>query len=607
MMNMKQFKIGIYTLLIHTACTHAHAVTPYFSIRSQGLNTPRHISGLVHQSFTQQSDVVHGTISTALEYSRSFDGEEITNCLFGTKECPAITISGSRVSNRGATDWLADYFYLPTDFKSNISFNPVVDNILLDFNFYIGLDEWFPGLYITLYAPLVHSRWNLRMCESFDAKGTNTHDPGYFTPDTLQRNELLNDFTEYANGTIVGPITQTVAGTDFTTTFQPLQKAKLSSRRLNRTRVADVRAAVGYNFVQKDRCHIALQGLVSAPSGTRPEGQFLFEPVIGNSHHWELGGGFVGSCTMWRSDDEETRVILFGDVSFTHLFASRQRRTFDLKNKPFSRYMLIERLGTPITDNLQGGGTAPSAQFKQEVLPVANLTNVSIDTKIPLQAELTACITFVRDRFSWNLGYNLWGRTCEQIKLHTEHPFENNTQWALKGDAHVYGFDRGSGGSGALVCAIPLSATQNTATIYGGNNFISTNSVATAKLNPGIDRPRNATGDSANATADYPLSSEPHSTAITIQTSIEPLLLQSTNLDICEHTTSALSSKIFTHFSYTWNDHEQWIPYVGIGGQAEFSHNNNGYWDPDCNTECDSCIRCTLSQWGIWFKGGLTF
>ena len=310
-MVIKRLLFSIITILFITHVLQAQTITPYFSIRSQGLNTPRHISGLVHQSFTERKENVHGTFAMALEYSRSFDNDEITNCLFGTKECPAITISGSRVTDRGTQDWLADYFYLPTDFKSKISFNPVVDNLLLDFNFYLGLDEWAPGLYLTIYAPLVHSRWNLRMCETVDAKGTSTHEPGYFTPDTLQRNELLNDFTEYANGTVVGPITQTVGGTDFTITFQQLRKAKMSSSRLCRTRIADVRAAVGYNFVQKDRFQIALEALVCAPSGTRPEGKFLFEPVIGNSHHWEFGAGFVGIGTIWRSDDEEKRIIIF--------------------------------------------------------------------------------------------------------------------------------------------------------------------------------------------------------------------------------------------------------------------------------------------------------
>ena len=609
----KRILFCISATVFFTHIIDAKTITPYFSIRSQGLNTPRHISGMIEQAFTAHNQNVHGTFAAVLEYSRSFDNEEITNCLFGTKECPAITISGSRVGNRGAQDWLADYFYLPTDFKSTISFKPVVDNVLLDFNFYLGLDEWAPGLYFTLYTPLVHSRWNIRMCETIDAKGTSTYVPGYFTPDTLARNELFNNFTQYADGTKIGPITQTVAGTDFTVIFQQLKNAKMSSSRLSRTRFADIRAGLGYNFIQNETAQVALQAFISAPSGTRPEGKYLFEPVIGNSHHWEFGAGFVGIGTLWKSEDEERQILLFGDISLMHLFSARQRRTFDLKNKPFSRYMLAQSLGTPISDNLQGNGTAPSAQFQHEFLPIANLTNVSIDSKISLQAEFTACLTVICNRVSWNVGYNFWGRTDEQIKLHVDNPFANNTKWALKGDAHVYGFDRGAGGSGALVGAVPLSATQSTATICGGKNFVATNTVAQAILNPNIDHPQNASGDSANATASYPLSAEPHATSITIKTSIDPVFLQTTDIDVCHNETSGMSSSLFTHFSYAWNDREGWVPYIGIGGQIEFAHHKNASCNDNCSgTNCttsnfDTCIRCALSKWGAWCKGGITF
>lgn len=605
-MKTKRLFTSIIMMLLSVPILHAQTVTPYFSIRSQGLNTPRHLSGVVQQTFANRAfEDVHGTLAAILEYSRSFDHDEITNCLFGTKECPAITISGSRVANRGTQDWLADYFYLPTDFKSTVSFKPVIDNITLDLNFYLGLDEWAPGLYLTIYAPLVHSRWDLHLCEAIDAKGTNTYDPGYFTPDTMQRNDMLNKFTEYANGDVVNPINQTVGGSDFTVLFQPLQKAKMSSKRRNRTRIADLRVAVGYNFVREDRYQIAFQGLVSAPTGNRPEGIFLFEPIVGNGHHWEVGAGFAGSVTLWQSDDERKQLILFGDANLTHLFKGRQRRTFDLKNKPFSRYMLIEKMGTPITDNLQGNSTAPSAQFKHEFLPVANLSNISVDAKIPLQAEVTACLTFVGNNISWDLGYNFWGRTCEELRLRGLNPFDNNTQWALKGDAHVYGYDRGAAGAGPLVGAIPLSATQSTATIYSGNNFVSPNTVAQAILNPNIDHPRDATGDAANATANHPLSAEPNAASTSIKTSIDPVFLKNTDIDVCERKTSAMSSKLFTHISYTWDEGDDWTPYLGIGGQAEFGHHGN--CETTCSTSCERCIRCSLSQWAVWCKGGVTF
>ena len=254
MTHYKKSIAGIAISLFVTTFGADPFVLPYFSIRSQGLNTPRHMAGIVQQVFTNVDKKLHGTIAGTLSYTRSFDHKEITRCLFGNECDPTITISGSRVANRGSSDWLADYFYLPTDFKSSLSFKPSIDNILVDMNFFIGLDEWADGLYIAAYAPLVHSRWHLHLCETVDAKGTNSHDPGYFTSDTMERNDLLNNFTEYAEGKAVNTLTQTVSGLENTITFQRLNKARMSQSKLNQTRLADIRFVIGYDAIHKDRC-----------------------------------------------------------------------------------------------------------------------------------------------------------------------------------------------------------------------------------------------------------------------------------------------------------------------------------------------------------------
>ncbi len=603
---MKHLKIiiaGIFATFSFQCFCATTTVIPYFPIRSQGLNTPRHLVGVIQQLYTKPSEFVQGTVNGTIFYNRSFDSDVISQCLFGIKDCETITISGSHVANRGAQDWLADYFYLPTDFKSSISFKPVLDSIGAELTFYIGLDEWTPGLYFAVYAPLVHSRWDLNMCEIVEMKGTSSHAPGYFTPATLQRNDLLNNFTQYAKGTIAGPITQTVGGTDFTVTLQNLRNARISTKRLNQTRLADIRAIVGYDFVRNERLRLGFQALVTGPAGNRPEGEFLFDPIIGNGHHWELGGSIKGHGIAWLSDDEEKQIIITGDISLTHLFAARQQRTFDLKGKPLSRYMLIERLGTPIIDNLKGNGTVPSAQFKNEFLPVANLSKLCVDVSATIQAEITALLTFVCDHFSWDIGYNFWGRTCENLNLRGVNPFENNTKWALKGDTHVFGFDRGAAGIGPLVGAVPLSGTQNNAIINSGTNFTASNTIAQAILNPGIDNPQDATGDASGGAADNPLSAEPNDASLTIQTSVNPIFLDSFSIDVCERRSRGLSSTLFTHFSYAWIERKQWTPYLGFGGEVEFNHNGS----ISCDTDCDECISCAISQWSIWLKGGMTF
>lgn len=580
------------------------AVLPYVPLRSQGLNTPRHLSGMIQQLYMDPvRNHVHGAVDATLFYNRSFDTDTLTECLFGIKECQAITISGSQVADRGADDWLADYFYLPTDYKSSVSFSPRIDNIGAEFSLYVGLDEWAPGLYFVVHAPLVHSRWDLNMCETIEVKGTNTHEPGYFTPDTLSRNDMLANFTQYAEGCSVGPFAQTVGNTDLTTTFENLRNARMTVDTLNQTRLADLRTLIGYNFVRKDRLRIGLQGIMAAPVGNRPEGEYLFDPVIGNGHHWELGLGVTANGALWRSEDQEKQIIFSLDAKATHLFASRQLRTFDLKGKPFSRYMLAQRMGSPVVGNLKGGGTSATAQFMQEFLPVANLTKLCVDVSSNVQAEITALFTFVCDNFSWDLGYNFWARSCENFTLRGPNPFDNNSKWALKGDSHVYGYDRGAAAAGPLVGPVALSATQKNATINSGLNFTADTTVAQGRLNPNIDLAQNATGDASGGSSDNTLSAQPDVADTPIKTSIQPVFLTSDAIDLCEVTARGMSSTLFTHFSYQWKERTSWIPFIGIGGQAEFNHSSSS----NCDTDCSECVSCAISQWGIWLKGGMTF
>ena len=602
MVQKKLILAGILTILGILNIGHLYGIVPYIAFRSQGLNTPRHLVGLIQQLYMNQSQSLLGTINGSLFYNRSFDENSISRCLFGIDSCQSLDISGSLVENRGENDLLADYFYLPTDFKSSVSFNPKIDNIGAEISFYIGLDEWTPGLYFAVYAPLVHSRWDLNICETIDAKGTNSHNAGYFTPDTLARNELLNSFTQYVGGKNISPINQTVGNTDYTITLQHLQNARISINTLNQTRLADIRALLGYKFVRKNRFNMGFQALITGPVGNRPEGEFLFDPTIGNGHHWELGGSIIVHGVPWQSTDESKRIIFTSDLSLTHLFAARQKRTFDLVSKPLSRYMLIERLGTPIKNNLKGNATTPSAQFVNEFLPVANLSTLCVDVSATIQAEVTALLTFVCDNFTWDIGYNLWARTCENLKLRGITPFENNSKWALKGDAQMFGFDKGAAGIGASNGAVPLSATQNNATIESGRNRVN-HTLQQALLNPEIDSPQNATGDATGGMANNPLSAQPDDSILTIQTSINPIFLDSFSLDVCERRTHGFSNKLFTHFSYAWNERTDWIPYIGIGGEIEFAHEPNN----SCESDCDECISCALSQWGIWLKGGMTF
>lgn len=616
-----QFKKGAslisLILLIAAYAAASNTVTPYFSIRSQSANAARRISGVTNQLYQPSTDqVVYGTLSITSEYSRSFDSKIIAESLFGNSvlcgPCEStVRISGSRSPDRGPQDWLADYFYLPTDFVSDVHFKPIIDNFIIDFEYYVQLDAWIRGLYLQLSAPLAHTRWSLRMHENKIKCGTELDDYGYFTPQ--RRTEFLADFTQYANGCSIDPIKQNLSSDPsisdpFIVVAQPLMRAKMSSERLIRTRLADLRLFFGWNHIWCPyKNHIGVDIQVAAPTGNKPEGCYLFEPIAGNGGHWELGGGIHGNVRFAQNYETERFFNFYAEANITHLFRTKQKRTFDLCGKPMSRYMLAERMQSTIEDGLVGveGATdiTPIAQFASEFAPVANITTTRVAVSAAAQIDALALFNYTCGGFTWDLGYNLWFISCEQIGC--PEGFNVCDNWALKGDAAVFGYESNVLGSEDLLVNSPvaLSATQSGATIHSGLNFPATGAVTPLEIEEGRRNPR--IDNPLPASALTPLTAQPGTDPIIdrINTSVEPVFITINSLSTQSGRNKGFSSKFFTHISYAWCIGGGWAPYLGIGAEAEFGHHSV----PHFGNKSHSCVGTAISQWGVWVKGGVTF
>jgi hypothetical protein len=616
-----------FCLLFQATLVVADAtVVPLLNYRSQGQDLAREISGWSPYVNLVGDDCNYGAFAITAEYAQSFNNAQIAQCLFGdlaccNSKCPlaSVKISGSRVTNRGAQDWLADYFYLPTDFQSVVTFTPSIQNAIFDLNFFMGLDKWVNGLYVKFQAPIVWSNWELNMQESLIDRGVNNYDPGYFDSFVLAptvpdyplgvgtfRDVLLESFSAYIGGDTV--VTNT------TSLDTQLKFAKISACREAKTTLADIHLTLGYNFLNCDNYHFGLGLRLVAPTGSRPDGEFFFEPMIGNGKFWEIGAHITSHAALWTGCDDTINLNFYADATITHMMSAEQRRTFDLKGKPFSRYMLAQQLGTPIINGLGGTNNPPVgapltgsiAQFQEVFTPLANISTLDVRVSIAIQAELAAQLTFGWNNMRWDLGYNFWTRSCEKIKSDCPSApckliaFEED-KWGLKGDAYVFGF--------TPITQIPvaLSATQSNATIHSGTNAAQGFDPLVSPQNPQIDNPQFAVAN-ANTILPVPLSSNMVILTQT-RTSIQPVFLTSSDLDTVG--TRGISHKIYSNLSYNWLDHECWIPYLGIGGFAEFGSNGacstNCAPNP-CSSNCTtSCLQCSLSQWGVWLKGGVSF
>lgn len=608
-----------YTIGLQAECCSSTdtelRVAPYVQWRSQSRNVPRKLVGTTsHHVYLHDMESFYGTFNITPQYDQTFNGNDIAECFFGaslintpaTNDCnnecsKSLVISGSEVATRAPFEWMAENFYLPRDFKSSIHFSPKLQDFLVDFYLYVGLDEWVKGMYFRIYGPVVNNKTNLNPCETILEQGTVGYAPGFFSANEVPANTLLPSALAFFSGNT----TVIVPGI----TAAPLLKSKISSCKQSITGFADLRGEFGWNYLHEDY-HIGFNVQAAAPTGNRPHAEYLFEPYVGNGKHWELGIGLSAHWTMWRSQDEEQHLDFIFEADVTHLFNASQQRTFDLIGRPNSRYMLAEKMNLKPTTNLFGNTdegdatigtiTQATSQFNAEYSPVANFSTRDVNVSIGVQGDIVAMLNYTYHGFSWDIGYNYWGMSHENISLNdcdNSPAFPANT-WSLKGDAETYGFaDVGTG-----TISVPLSGTENLANIHRGTNQAKATVTVPANTNPGVDNPQFAqTGNGFGAAIIHPTSAtNPNQ----IQTSIQPIFITQDDLNINGAETRGSSNKIFSHFSYTWIDREDWIPYLGFGFDAEFGNHSQ---DDDNGGSCDNGISCALSEWAVFVKGGVSF
>ena len=646
MKNLKKPVLALILLLTTAHFAHPSTITKIIP-RSQSLNSARQMVGWDNQDWginRKWNDEFYASMNFAFEYTRTFHDEGLARSLFGSDlvcdDCgQGIIISGSQRSDRTPVDWLADYFGLPRDFKSVISISPSISNYILEFSFYVGLDQWHDGLYFRLHAPYVHTDWSLGAQEKVISAGSVGYFQGYFGPDVLAYdNEVSSATVDTLNSQFLSFTNGCTPSLPDNVCWQSLACSTIISECLQSKAalngIADVRFVFGWNFLNDDEGNYHLGGGIytAAPTGTRPghgarTGSYLFEPIIGNGKFWELGGQITAHHIWWRSDTDESRFGFFAELDIMHMFTTSQIRCFDLiGNGPNSRYMIAQRL-TPNAnyDPKLDGASNAGLQFDNELAPVANLTQRDVRVSIGAQADMSFLFQYQRNNFSWDVGYNFWGRSCEKICI-ADHCVTPAGTWALKGDNRVYGFVNDEGYPYALTgmgLPVAIAATDSTANIHQGSNL--RNGVDYTPIIP--QAPNNAFADSAigaTATANngavtngvvtlYIDQTETGYPSNQLYTSSDPILIQECNFKLIG--SRGISNKIFTHLNWGWNDRDEtnWTPYFGFGAEVEFGNtskncfpnaNTMGYV-PSCDNSC--CSSCALTQWGIWMKAGTSY
>lgn len=576
-------KIIVWGMILHSATAYGFTTgRTFYSPRSQSVNAARELVGWYWGINRCCVGEDYGSFSGTFEITKSFQSRNIARYFFATD---FLTFTGSRVPDRSPTDILADYFGLPTDFKSNVLVRPYVENVLFDVDWFYGLDAWYKGVYLRVHAPLVHTKWDLNLDECVVFDGTNNYPAGYMASFLIDRCSMASS------------VTQSMAGNVSFGDYHPLEYGKVDCAQ-KLFGLSDIQIAFGWNMVNAEAYHFGINVRTSIPTGTIPKGIFLFEPIIGNGHHWELGIGLSGHAVTWYCNDEWMMGI-YGDLNVTHLFGTHQRRSFDfLRHGSGSRYILLQEMGNPVVDGVTVAGAPIATQYHGTIFPAINATTLGCDVSIAVQVDLALMLTWQHEYVNFDIGYNLWGRSAEKIQCRECFP---NNRFAFKGDAQVYGFVPGSHQF------VAINATQSVPAeggVFGRVRIESAQgngSASQAFANTNADNAGDAAFNGVLLNQSYApagiVNTGLQASDITIvQGSNPPELLTNADIDdLSAVSGTAFTNKFFVYAGYTFVDRVRVLPYLGLGGEVELDGAST------------RLATNSLSQWGIWIKGGVSY
>jgi hypothetical protein len=606
--------------------------------RSVGDNIARQLVGWQWELYRPDCEN-YGTMYVAYEYQRTFKSEPLIRPIFGAN---VLQFQGSMVTDRRPDALIADNFGLSRTCDAAVIFCPKIENHIFDIGFYAGLNSWVDGLFLLVHAPVVHTRWDLGLRCNSRKLGSSCRSQEFsqcyvssaeVTRGTDTKGEGDNLYPAYSAATIEQALSGSFLFGDMQT---PWRADRFPLCRRSKTALANIDFNVGYNWFLTDCYHFGGFIRAVAPTGNRVSTKYLFSPQAGNNHHWELGGGLTAHSVLFTSENANLSIWFEGWV--THMFSDKQRRTFDLENGAFSRYLLLKEY--------QSNGT--SFMYSGNLVSGTNFTTQEVDVKINVKGDAAVKLAYRWRGWGFDLGYEVYGNQGESIERicngNKEKCRNGNVKYGIKGTETVcctnYPIIEGKleeentikfvAPNGTEISSISSVDGKPVTDVKAPNNCEQITKVQTNLVRNNTNQP------SANMFTPIlgtnrvvpPISDtacnvclSPGGTSVTQPTSLDdltakngyivsntgyPQFLGQENIDFrSAEAPSVLSHKIFVHFNYMWLDDCGWNPHVGLGFEVEFD--GKYYHRNQKRDGRNSFDRIGFNQWGIWIKGGVSF
>ena len=154
------------------------------------------------------------------------------------------------------------------------------------------------------------------------------------------------------------------------------------------------------------------------PTGNTHNGEYVFEPIIGRGKYWGVMFGSSLGIEIWNSEEGDKKIRYELSNHSEVLFKRKQVRSFDLKNKPWSRYLPVyaNEEEAAAANALFLAGTNPAYAMNNST-PGINEFTKEVKVTPGLTHDVNTAFVFSWNKFRAEAGYNFLAKRAEQVEL----------------------------------------------------------------------------------------------------------------------------------------------------------------------------------------------
>ncbi len=390
---MKKFLHCLFALLLIECTVSARGHHDFGKIFMFTWPAAFHIAtqqALWHNFIYDKHGKVGATIQATTVYQQSRPGGAATRYFLPFGDNIVTVFGDDYIQEKCTRDIRAEWLGLASDFKGEFTVNPQQRQTGLILEAHQDLarfikSDFLEGVWIDFEFPFIQVENDINVCQ-FNVFPPAAHCP----PPT---NCLGGD---YKPEDIVQAMNQPA-----------WHFAKMGPKE-TRFGLGEIKFRFGRAYSNENKDQLIYYAGATIPTAKKNSPEHIFSPFVSNNGHFGFLGGINVQFAINRNLDRYA-FCFFGNLETALLLRNHQMRTFDLKGKPWSRYLhYVKKNGVP-------GETIPGVNlltFHATVWPY-NLVDATVGLRVQ-----GGCIEI-------EAAYDIWGHAKERVHLH---PFDTPQQ-----------------------------------------------------------------------------------------------------------------------------------------------------------------------------------